>query len=161
MRPKSFRCSPSPARRRHHPRRLRRRRGMPPPNRHGAEPSVHACDASRRRVDRVDRQPSPPRCAIDVVGRGGSGLPSGRQIGKVHSKPTLFITRGGRGRCLRRSRAPRGLREWSKASEIASVSYRVRAVAAGVSRAGLLEILWSRRKFSLFCPSGAATRRHQ
>ena len=67
VRVKSFRCSPSPAQRRHHPRRLRRRRGMPPPNRHGAEPSVHACNAYRRRVDRIDRQPSPPRCAVDVV----------------------------------------------------------------------------------------------
>ena len=28
---------------------------------------MHACDASRRRVDRVNRQPSPPRCAVDVV----------------------------------------------------------------------------------------------
>ena len=67
VRLESFRCSPSPAQRRHHPRRLRRRRGMPPPNRHGAEPSVHACNASRRRIDRVDRHASPPRCAVDVV----------------------------------------------------------------------------------------------
>ena len=76
----------------------------------------------------------------------------------VSTSSTARITRGGRGRCLRRSRAHRGLREGPKASEIASVSYRVREVAAGISRAGLLEILWSCRKFSFFRLSGAATR---
>ena len=63
----------------------------------------------------------------------------------VSTSSTARITRGGRGRCLRRSRAHRGLGEGpkasAKASEIAGVSYRVRAVAAGVSRAGLLENL--------------------
>ena len=86
-----------------------------------------------------------------------------RAVSRAHARAvstssTARITRGGRGRCLRRSRAHRGLGEGPKASEIASVSYRVRAVAAGVSRAGLLEILWSCRKFSFFRLSGAATR---
>ena len=65
-----------------------------------------------------------------------------------------------RGRSSHLSRASRGFRErfiW--ASDTDSRCTSVDTVAAGRSAAGFIRIVRSRQKVSLFCPSGAATRR--
>ena len=62
-----------------------------------------------------------------------------------------------RGRHLRLSRASRGFRERSSASETDSGCTIADEVAEGRLAAGFITILWSQQKFSFFRLSGAAT----
>ena len=62
-----------------------------------------------------------------------------------------------RGRHLRLSRASRGFRESSSASETDSGCTIADSVAEGRLAAGFITILWSQQKFSFFRLSGAAT----
>ena len=114
-------------------------------------------DAGRRSravgcaVQVVDRPHAACRAMRRAMGRSGARA--------VMTSFTARIARGERGQCLRVPGASLGSEVGPRAPYIACLTHLVGTLAAGVSAAGLWEILRSRKKISHFGLTSGATRR--